>query len=86
MWRYNRPQVSNSVMFLLDHMFDDRAQQCGRAALLLCEHVRGHHKIPLMTEVIIERDLLALDMRIGNRDPAIIIQDYDRKCFPAWGQ
>ena len=67
-------------------MFDDRAQQCGRAALLLCEHVRGHHKIPLMTEVIIERDLLALDMRIGNRDPAIIIQDYDRKCFPAWGQ
>ena len=57
----------------------DRAESSARAALYLCEHVRNQYKVPLMSEVIIERELLAIRMKQDNPNIDDILQRYKGK-------
>jgi len=53
------------------------AESCAKAALYLCEHVRNQYSVPLMTEVIVERELLSIQLRMEEPDIADILRRYE---------
>lgn len=69
-------QLSNLTVFPADGWLAE-AESCAKAALYLCEHVRNQYSVPLMTEVIVERELLSIQLRMEEPDIADILRRYE---------
>ena len=69
--------MDHGLFCVIEISYLNEAYECGVAAAWLCEYVRENYRIPLMTEVIIDRELLALNMKTGNKPAADILDEFN---------